>query len=417
MTLTAQERPKIFIAVMGVTGAGKSTFIQTATGSDDISIGHTFKSCTAAVAAHTFRLDKYDVTLIDTPGFNDTFRSETEVLKDIANWLDYTYRHPPHVKLTGIIYMQSITDRRMYGSTLRNLKMFRELCGEDPLRNVVFTTTGWGTAEKSGELNKAIENEESLRSDSDFWEPMIRRGSIMQKFSDTRDSALAIIRTLLDRNPVVLKIQEELVDENKNLIDTAAGFTVNEEMKRLEEKYTTEIAKVQQDMEQALAERDTEYHAALQEAKENYERLRDEAQRAQDALQYERRNEKRRLNNELEGMKRQLQRDKKQLDEELKLKLEAQRVEDEMKFEEIVKRLRDNGQYLRPEERTLLENKIKESEAAENGGSSNSKKKGRGTKLLIGLAQVLGSVTMGLLGFPMLFGDPIGTFSSIFSGN
>lgn len=42
---TMKERQKIFIAVMGVTGSGKSTFIQTATGSDDVHIGHTFKSC------------------------------------------------------------------------------------------------------------------------------------------------------------------------------------------------------------------------------------------------------------------------------------------------------------------------------------------------------------------------------------
>ncbi|EGD89374.2 hypothetical protein H112_02992 [Trichophyton rubrum D6] len=414
-----KERQKAFIAVMGVTGSGKSTFIQTATGSDDVHIGHSFKSCTAAVSAHTLSLDEYDVTLIDTPGFNDTFRSETEVLKEIANWLDYTYRNPPHVMLTGIIYMQSITDRRMYGSTLRNLKMFRQLCGESPLRNVVFTTTGWGTAEKSGELSKALENQESLRSDPDFWEPMIRRGSTMAKFEDTKASALAIIMSIVERNPILLKIQEELVDENKNLIDTAAGHTVNEEMKRLEEKYTQDIAKVQKDMEEALAARDTEYHAALQEAKENYERLRDEAQRARDSLQYERRNEKRRLTNEIEGMKRQLERDKKKHEEYLELKFKAQQINEEMKYEEIVRKLRANGHLLRDEERQVLEMKIQELEAASvNGGNAvngnGKKKKGKGTKLLIGLAQVLGSVTMGLLGFPMLFGDPIGTLASIF---
>jgi len=36
---------KIFIAVMGVTGSGKSSFIATATGSDAVGIGHDFKSC------------------------------------------------------------------------------------------------------------------------------------------------------------------------------------------------------------------------------------------------------------------------------------------------------------------------------------------------------------------------------------
>jgi ABC-type uncharacterized transport system ATPase component len=37
--------PWAFIAVMGVTGAGKSTFIQWASGNSDVEIGHDLKSC------------------------------------------------------------------------------------------------------------------------------------------------------------------------------------------------------------------------------------------------------------------------------------------------------------------------------------------------------------------------------------
>ena len=36
---------QVFIAVMGVTGSGKSTFIQTATGDDSVPIGMSMKSC------------------------------------------------------------------------------------------------------------------------------------------------------------------------------------------------------------------------------------------------------------------------------------------------------------------------------------------------------------------------------------
>lgn len=37
--------PWAFIAVMGVTGAGKSTFIKWASGSSEIEIGHGLNSC------------------------------------------------------------------------------------------------------------------------------------------------------------------------------------------------------------------------------------------------------------------------------------------------------------------------------------------------------------------------------------
>lgn len=64
--------------------------------------------------------------------------------------------------------MQALTDRRIYGSILRNLKMLRQLCGDEPLKNVVFTATGWGMFEKAGELDKASANENQLRTDGDF---------------------------------------------------------------------------------------------------------------------------------------------------------------------------------------------------------------------------------------------------------
>jgi hypothetical protein len=199
------------------------------------------------VASYTLLLDGYEVVLIDTPGFNDTFRSESAVLQDIASWLDYTYRNL-NIKLTGIIYMQALTDRKMTGSSLRNLKMFKDLCGDEPMKNVALVTTGWGTAEKAGELAKAISNESQLCTDRDFWLPLIKKGSCPVRFEDTKESALSIIRSLADHNPELLKIQRELVDEDKNLIDTSAGHTVNEEMKKLEEKYQAELTKVKKEM-------------------------------------------------------------------------------------------------------------------------------------------------------------------------
>ena len=49
---TPRGKEKILVAVMGVTGAGKSTLIRTATGRDDVIVGDGLKSCTL-----TLRLD------------------------------------------------------------------------------------------------------------------------------------------------------------------------------------------------------------------------------------------------------------------------------------------------------------------------------------------------------------------------
>lgn len=137
--------------------------------------------------------------------------------------------------------MHVITERRMSGPAVRNLVVFRELCGEDPLSNVILVTTGWGDANKTGELDQALENEVQLRVDKDFWQPMIARGSKVEKFEDTRDSALDIIIKIAGRQPVLLQIQEELVDQNKDLVNTSAGFTVDKELKELEKKYSAKL--------------------------------------------------------------------------------------------------------------------------------------------------------------------------------
>lgn len=55
-------------------------------------IGKSLKSCTAEVQlANEFILDGQPVILIDTPGFDDTDKSDTDVLKLIAAFLATTW--------------------------------------------------------------------------------------------------------------------------------------------------------------------------------------------------------------------------------------------------------------------------------------------------------------------------------------
>lgn len=145
----------------------------------------------------------------------------------------------------------------------------------------------------------------------------------MARFRDSRDSALEIIMSLVNKQPTVLQIQHELVDENKNLIDTAAGATVSEEIKRLEEEYSQKLAKVQAELAEASADRDQELQDALMEAKSSIERLHDDNRRAQDALQYERRNAQRRQENMIQSLQHELQHQK----------LMSERAKQEMKAE------------------------------------------------------------------------------------
>ena len=54
----------------------------------DLKVGSDLDSCTSAVQeSEEFVLDGRLVVLVDTPGFDDTHKSDTDVLKSIAAFL------------------------------------------------------------------------------------------------------------------------------------------------------------------------------------------------------------------------------------------------------------------------------------------------------------------------------------------
>lgn len=102
--------------------------------------------------------------------------------------------------------------------------MFRELCGDTTLKNVALVTNMWG--EVSPEVGESSEYELSSRS----FKPVIDKGAQMVRHHNTGQSVHDIIRMIVKNRPVVLQIQRELVDEHKDIVDTAAGEAVNKEL-------------------------------------------------------------------------------------------------------------------------------------------------------------------------------------------
>lgn len=76
----------------------------------------------------TFEQEGLQVHLIDTPGFDDTNRSDSDVLKDLAYWLGISYEKKK-IQLTGLIYLHPISHVRMAGTPFKNLRTFRKMVG------------------------------------------------------------------------------------------------------------------------------------------------------------------------------------------------------------------------------------------------------------------------------------------------
>ncbi|KAF7771742.1 hypothetical protein Agabi119p4_6053 [Agaricus bisporus var. burnettii] len=207
----------IIIAIMGPTGAGKSTFVKIATGSENVEIGHTLRSSTQHI--RTIRchnpLRHRDVVFVDTPGFDDDTRSDTEILTEVADWLKQTYQ--AGVKLSGILFLHRITDNRMTNTLVRNLDMFENLCGNGAFSNVRFVTTHWDQLKDN---NQGIKNEGELRKK--YLNTFLCGGSQMHRFQSSFASAWQIINSL-PMEPKVIRIQKEMVDQHKTLWETSAA--------------------------------------------------------------------------------------------------------------------------------------------------------------------------------------------------
>lgn len=205
------------------------------------------------------------VFLVDTPGFDVTNKTDTEVLKEIAASLASLY--DARIMLRGIIYLHQIRQNRLDGSAIRNLRMLRKFCGEDALKSVTFALTMWDKVTKeTGE-----KNETELTETRDF-RSMIDEGSTVHHHDRGRDSALKLVKYIAQMEPVVMALQRELVDEALPLNETQAGQEVKGGLTQRRQQAEREVKALQEDLEEAHYVHDEQAAVELEKQKENMER-------------------------------------------------------------------------------------------------------------------------------------------------
>lgn len=158
---------------------------------------------------------------------------DTDVLKQLAFWLGEAYKTT--VQLSGIIYLHRITDDRMSGSSLRNLTMFKKLCGENAFQHIKLATTMWKNLNGPNlSYDTGVAREKELLDRKEWWGLMCERGSSVVRHDGTKECAMEMIEDLIQRRnqggPVVLDIQKEMVDEKLSLENTSAGMAVDQEL-------------------------------------------------------------------------------------------------------------------------------------------------------------------------------------------
>ena len=122
------------------------------------------------------------------------------------------------MKLTGIIYLHEISQTGMFRTAHKNLDMFRKLCGDGALRNVVLGTMKWDEVE----LEVGQRREQELKNI--HWKEMLEQGSVIMQVNADSSSVWEIVNRILNNDRVqYVRIQEELLELRRVIPDTDAG--------------------------------------------------------------------------------------------------------------------------------------------------------------------------------------------------
>ncbi|KAF2118944.1 hypothetical protein BDV96DRAFT_487804, partial [Lophiotrema nucula] len=210
---------------IGLTGAGKSTFICHCTQEATAQVGHGLHSCTSRVTFHTIGLrGGRKIHLVDTPGFDDNGRTDFETLQEIAYWLSLAYKH--RLCIGGLIYLHRITDVRLQGAALRCLTVFKRMCGVENFYGLILATTRWDdlSTASSKEQELAKERHRELCSTDEFWGDMVKRKALVVQLDAGTTEPMRIVQHILNKERrMVLAIQSQLAVEGRSLHETDAG--------------------------------------------------------------------------------------------------------------------------------------------------------------------------------------------------
>lgn len=217
----------------------------------------------------TYKLDGQRVTLIDTPGFDDSERSDADILGLVAAYMADSYEQG--MLLTGILFLQPINQPRLQGSEMRRTRLFKKLLGEDAYQRVVIATTMWNQLTET----EATARQNQRMSRNDVWGDMVSRGATVVRYDDNAQSAALIVRRLARHTtPVELQIQHELIANGGRVALTSAGRQLDEDLGAVISKLREEIEALRRERS-ATAEEIRELREKIQRYEQQQQELQD----------------------------------------------------------------------------------------------------------------------------------------------
>jgi hypothetical protein len=118
-------------------------------------------------------------------------------------------------------------------------------------------------------VSKAREQE--LCEGEEFWKPLLAAGAQTVRFSDSMQSAIEIIKPLVEGPAFKPLLIKEVIEQKKPLPQTQAGQVVNDDVEEAHKAFRAEVADLKADEAEARIKKDTEYEKQLRDAREELE--------------------------------------------------------------------------------------------------------------------------------------------------
>jgi hypothetical protein len=210
------------------------------------------------------------VHFIDTPGFDDSFLTDADILLTVATYLT------KDVRLTGLIYLHRISDIRVGGSSKKNLGLFTKLVGRENMRNVVLLSTMWKTINLEDGLRRMRE----ILTDK-HWGPLIQCGALFETDMDGNSDSWRVVERILQYTPIQTKIQKQM-ENGVPLTDTDTGREVYHELQELNRRYAQDLEELTGSLLEAIESRNQYLEYTL---RQHYQKMLQEQQLAMAAQQ------------------------------------------------------------------------------------------------------------------------------------
>ncbi|KAF8056269.1 P-loop containing nucleoside triphosphate hydrolase protein, partial [Lyophyllum atratum] len=198
----------IATSVLGDAGVGKSTFINAVAGQPVAEVHDRLTSSEPVVKhfmiEHPQRWTRSFI-LVEAPGFDHYSESDDEILKQIIDWLKASCHKD--ASFGGIVYLHDITKHRNNQLMVTGTFTLLGLSRPEPTGHVLLATVKWNRAQRDPQAER---REQELKDKS--WRLILKAGAQTCRFINTKDSAWGIIDTLLQAEPLKLRILQQDLD-------------------------------------------------------------------------------------------------------------------------------------------------------------------------------------------------------------